>query len=619
MAALAVAAHPAAQPGAAFDILIRNGLLVDGTGAAGVVTSVGIRGGRIAEIGALAGATARETIDARGLVIAPGFIDVHTHVDEIATQPAIPHFVRMGVTTVIAGNCGGSAVDVAKGLAEVEAAKPAINYATLVGHNTVRREVMGTANRQATPAELTKMEALVDQAMRDGAVGFSTGLQYVPGTYAETGEIVALARAAAKRGGVYATHMRNEGTTLEEAVGEAINIAEQAQCPLEISHLKVDAPSRWGASAKALAMIDAARARGLRVNADQYLYDAASSNLGIRFPSWVLEGGQEKINERLDDDATWAKIRAEMRELIRERGLEDYNFARIAEYRTDRSLNGLTIPQASQKVLGAADLATQQEMMRKMLRAGGASMVYHFMSDDDLTRILKHPMVSIASDSGLNTFGEGVPHPRGYGNAVRVLGRYVREQKVITLEEAIRKMTSLPADQFCVRGSRPAGGGQGRRRRGVRCGHRGRSRHLCGAASVSDWHRARAGERRARRPRRDADRRPPRPGAAPPLGPGTIARNLRQFLPRWQKRRHFGRYRARPHPLGAGGAVLAGLLRRGIDVRRRQERYRRRRHETRCVHGHHPGERARDVRKVADDDGIGVPVREVERFDLATE
>jgi N-acyl-D-amino-acid deacylase len=448
MAALAVAAQPAAQPGATFDILIRNGLFVDGNGAPGLVTNVGIRDGRVAAIGALGGTTARETIDASGLVIAPGFIDVHTHVDEIATQPAIPHFVRMGVTTVVAGNWGGSAADVAKGFAEIEAARPAINYATLFGHNTVRREVMGTVNRQATPAELTKMEALLDQAMRDGAVGFSTGLQYVPGTYAETGEIVALARVAARRGGVYATHMRNEGTTLEEAVGEAINIAEQAQCPLEISHLKVDAPSRWGASAKALAMIDAARARGLRVNADQYLYDAASSNLGIRFPSWVLEGGQDAINQRLDDDATWAKIRAEMRELIRERGLEDYGFARIAEYRADRALNGLTIPQASQKVLGAADLATQQELMRRMLRAGGASMVYHFMSDDDLTRILKHPMVSIASDSGLNTFGEGVPHPRGYGNAVRVLGRYVREQKVITLEEAIRKMTSLPADQF---------------------------------------------------------------------------------------------------------------------------------------------------------------------------
>lgn len=454
--ALAVAApatqpQPTAQPAATFDLLIRNGLVVDGTGAPGRVASVGIRAGRIAEIGALDGATAGLTIDAAGLTVAPGFIDVHTHVDEIATQPAIPHFVRMGVTTVVAGNCGGSAADVAKAFAEVQSARPALNYSTLIGHNTVRRAVMGTANRQATPDELKKMEGLVEKAMADGAVGFSTGLQYVPGTYAETAEIVALARVSARRGGVYATHMRNEGTTLEDAVAEAIDIAEQARCPLEISHLKVDAPSRWGASAKALEMIDAARARGLRVNADQYLYDAASSNLGIRFPSWVLEGGQERINERLDDEATWAKIRAEMRELIRERGLEDYTFARIAEYRTDRSLNGLTLPQAAQKVLGAADLAAQQELMRRMLRAGGASMVYHFMSDDDLNRILRHPMVSVASDSGLNTFGEGVPHPRGYGNAVRVLGRYVREQKVISLEEAVRKMTSLPADQFGFR------------------------------------------------------------------------------------------------------------------------------------------------------------------------
>ena len=438
----------------AFDLVIRNGLVVDGTGAPARVAAVGIRDGRVVAVGDLGRARAGRTIDATGLVVAPGFIDVHTHVDEMAGQPAIPHFVRMGVTTVVAGNCGSSASDVAAAFTAIEAARPAVNFATLVGHNTVRRAVMGTENRQATPDELRRMEALVDQAMADGAVGFSTGLQYVPGTYAETAEIVALARVAGRRGGVYATHMRNEGTSLEEAVAEAIGVAEQAQCPLEISHLKVDAPSRWGASARALAMIDAARARGLRVNADQYLYDAASSSLGIRFPSWVLEGGQERIAERLDDDATWEKIRAEMRELIRERGLEDYAFARIAEYRADRSLNGLTIPEAAQKVLGGADLATQQELMRRMLRAGGASMVYHFMSDDDLHRILRHPMVSIASDSGLNTFGEGVPHPRGYGNAVRVLGRYVRELKVLTLEEAVRKMTTLPADQcgFADRG-----------------------------------------------------------------------------------------------------------------------------------------------------------------------
>ncbi len=435
------------QSAAPLDLLIQGGRVVDGTGAPARNADVGIRGGRIVSVGRVT-EPARATIDATGLIVAPGFIDVHTHVDEIATLPSIPHFVRMGVTTVIAGNCGGSALDVAKAFLEIEAAKPALNYATLVGHNTVRREAMGTANRQATPEELRKMETLVAKAMEDGAVGFSTGLQYVPGTYAETAEIVALAKIAARKGGVYATHMRNEGTELEKAVAESINIAEAAQCPLEISHLKVDAPSKWGASARALEMIDQARARGLRVNADQYVYDAASSNLGIRFPSWALEGGQDKINERLKDDATWQKIRAEMRDLIRERGLENYSFARIAEYRADRSLNGLTIPEASQKVLGKNDLATQQEMMRRMLMAGGASMVYAFMGEDDIARILRHPMVSIASDSGLNVFGEGVPHPRGYGNTVRALGLYVRERKVISLEEAVRKMTSLPAAQF---------------------------------------------------------------------------------------------------------------------------------------------------------------------------
>lgn len=429
------------------DLLIRGGRVIDGTGAPARAADVGIRNGQIVAVGAI-GEPATRTIDAKGLVVAPGFIDVHTHVDEIATQPAIPHFVRMGVTTVIAGNCGTSAPDLASAFTAIEAAKPALNYATLFGHNTVRREVMGTANRQATPDELQKMQALVDKAMTDGAVGFSTGLQYVPGTYAETAEIAALATVAGRKGGVYATHMRSEGTELEKSVAEAIGIAEAAKSALEISHLKVDAPSKWGSSARALEVIDAARKRGVRVNADQYVYDAASSSLGIRFPSWVLEGGQPKINERLLDEPTWQKIRAEMRELIRERGLEDYNFARIAEYRADRTLNGLTIPQAAQKTLGKADLATQQEMMRRMLMAGGASMVYHFMGDDDIARILRHPMVSIASDSGLNTFGEGVPHPRGYGNAVRALGLYVRERKVIGLEEAVRKMTSLPADQF---------------------------------------------------------------------------------------------------------------------------------------------------------------------------
>ena len=446
VALTAVVAHPTAQQ--KFDVLIRGGSVVDGTGSPARLADVGITTGRISAVGNLVNATAVTTIDARGLVVAPGFIDVHTHADELADHPRAEHFVRMGVTTVVAGNCGGSADDIAMALAEIEKTRASVNYATLVGHNTVRRAVMGSANRQATPAELEKMQALVTRAMRDGAVGFSTGLQYVPGTYAQQSEIVALARAAAREGGLYATHMRNEGTELEAAVQEALAVGEGAQCPVEISHLKVDAPSRWGASAKALALIDAARAKGMKVNADVYVYDAASSTLGIRFPSWVLEGGQDKINERLDDAATWARIKEEMKGLIRERGLENYDFARIASYRSDPSLNGLSIPQAAEKLLGKNDLEAQLETMRRMLRAGGASMVYQFMSEDDIGRILRHPQVAIASDSGLNVMGSGVPHPRGYGNSVRALARYVRERKVIGLEEAVRKMTSLPAGHF---------------------------------------------------------------------------------------------------------------------------------------------------------------------------
>jgi N-acyl-D-amino-acid deacylase len=444
---LAVAAG-CARGDDAYDVVIRGGLVVDGTGARAYEADVAIKDGRIAAMGRLGDARAATEIDARGRAVAPGFIDVHTHADDLAEHPLAEHFARMGVTTVVAGNCGSSALEVAEAFARIQAAGTSINFATLVGHNTVRREVMGTERRAATADELARMEALVARAMADGAVGFSTGLQYVPGTYAGTDEIVALASRAAAYGGLYATHMRNEGTELEAAVREAIEVGERAGLPVHISHLKVDAPIRWGASADALRLIEDARDRGVLVTADQYLYDAASSSLGIRFPSWVLEGGQDIIIQRLDDEATWTRIRAEMRELIAERGIEDYGFARIASYGADADLNGLTIPEAADRVLGARDLGAQMELMRRMLRAGGASMVYQFMSDEDIIRILQHPEVALASDSGLHVRGRGVPHPRGYGNNPRALGHYVRERNALPLEEAVRKMTGLPAAIF---------------------------------------------------------------------------------------------------------------------------------------------------------------------------
>lgn len=444
--ALAVVSAGSQQP--QYDLVVTGGRVIDGTGAPARRADVAISGGRIAAIGAISRDAARETIDATGLVVAPGFIDVHTHADDLVDAPRAENFVRMGVTTIVAGNCGGSALDVGAALQKLRDGGASVNFATLVGHNTVRRAVMGTENREATLDEVRKMKALVWKAMADGAVGFSTGLQYVPGTYAKLNELIELARVAGNEGGVYASHMRNEGTALEAAIEETLRIGETAGARVQISHLKVDSPSRWGASAKALSMIDAARRKGVDIAVDQYAYTAASSTLGIRFPSWALEGGQQKIAERLSDPPTWLKIKTEMAALLGERGLADLSFAVVASYRADPSFNGLSMKQVAAKLKGADSADAQFEAARDMMLAGGASMVYHFMSDNDVERIMKHPLVGVASDSSVLTPGSGAPHPRGYGNNARVLGEYVRERKVIGLEEAVRKMTSLPARHF---------------------------------------------------------------------------------------------------------------------------------------------------------------------------
>jgi N-acyl-D-amino-acid deacylase len=448
IAAVLFAAAPRAQDPVRFDLLIVGGTVVDGSGAPGRRADIGISKGRIAEIGTLGRERGDQVIDASGLVVAPGFIDVHTHADNLAEQPRAENFARMGVTSIVAGNCGSSALDVAAAFETLRQRGAAVNFATLVGHNTVRRAVMGTENRPARADELTRMKSLVFRAMADGAVGFSTGLQYVPGTYAGTSELIELARVAGNAQGVYASHMRNEGTELEKSMAETIRVGEAAGARIQISHLKVDSPNRWGASAAALSLINEARDRGVDVQADQYAYTAASSSLGIRFPSWVLEGGQAAIEKRLNDEAVWNGIKAEMRGLLAERGLSDLSFAIVASYRADASLNGLSMKQVAARLVGADTADAQLEAARSMMLQGGASMVYHFMSDDDVERIMRHPYVGFASDAGVLTFGAGVPHPRGYGNAARVIGLYVREKKVLSLEDAVRRMTSLPAGHF---------------------------------------------------------------------------------------------------------------------------------------------------------------------------
>ena len=447
-AAAAIVLLVGSQQPARYDVAIVGGQVLDGSGRPPRRLDIGIAEGRIAMLGAVPRRDARDVIDASGLIVAPGFIDVHTHADDLAEQPLADNFVRMGVTTVIAGNCGTSALDVGDALAGVARVGTSINFATLIGHNTVRAEVMGSANRLPSIPELTRMRSLVWRAMVDGAVGFSTGLQYVPGTYAKTPEIIDLARVAGNAGGVYATHMRNEGTALEASIEESIRVGITAGARVQISHLKVDSPSRWGISEKALAMIDAARGRGVDVMADQYAYTAASSSLGIRFPAWALEGGQPAIAARLNDPEQWARIKREMIGLLAERGLRDLSFAVVASHAANPLLNGLDMARVAAKLKGSDSADAQFEAARDLMLANGAAMVYHFMSDQDVERIMRHPFVDIASDSGVLVAGRGVPHPRGYGNNPRVLGEYVRKRHVISLEEAVRKMTSLPAGHF---------------------------------------------------------------------------------------------------------------------------------------------------------------------------
>lgn len=454
LAVIALVSIASGQTPAPFDLILAGGTVIDGSGAAARTADVGIRDGRIAAIGNLSRAEARERVDVAGLTVAPGFVDVHTHADDVAERPEAANFVRMGVTTIVAGNCGSSAVDVAKALDDIRSTRVAVNFATLVGHNSVRAAVMGSARRDPTIPELERMQALVHKAMADGAIGFSTGLQYVPGTYAATPEIIALARVAANAGGIYTSHMRNEGTQLEEAIGETLHVGRMSGARVQISHLKVDAKKAWGgASERALKMIDEARDGGQNVRADQYAYTAAGSGLGIRFPSWALEGGREKIQERLNDPATWQRIKKEMVGLVKERGFEDLSWATVASYQADPSLNGLSMADVAQRLHGARTADAQFEAARTLMLGGAPSMVYHFMDEGDVERIMRHPMVAVAADAGvLQPNASTRPHPRGYGNNARVLARYVRERKIVRLEEAIRKMTSLPAEHFGLAG-----------------------------------------------------------------------------------------------------------------------------------------------------------------------
>jgi N-acyl-D-amino-acid deacylase len=452
------------------DLILRNCRVVDGMGHPWFRADVAIERDRIVAIGDLA-TSARRMIDLGGRVLAPGFIDIHTHCDfTLPRYPRAQAMVRQGVTTVVGGNCSFSPFPVtperldlmrsysafldaginwswntaAEYAAMLESLPLGINIALQVGHGAVRIAAMGFENREPTSNEMEHMQALVAQAMEDGAVGFSTGLIYSPSGYSETQELVVLAEVAGLYGGFYSSHIRGEGATLLDSVTEAITIGREARVPVQLSHHKAVDERNWGRTRESLELIDAAHAEGLDVLADQYPYTAGSTTLSALLPGWAVEGGVDAMQARLRDPAARARIREGILESERF-GAETVLVASVPDGPL-KQYEGLRLSEiATQRGQDAVDAALD------LVTAEGAriGMITFSMSEDDVRRVMQHPSVAIASDGWtLSPEAGGKPHPRSYGTYVRVLGHYVRDERVLTLEEAVRKMTSLPAGRL---------------------------------------------------------------------------------------------------------------------------------------------------------------------------
>lgn len=442
-----------ASSSASYDLLVRGGTVVDGTGSDRFRADVAVAGDTIARVarGGIPADSAARVLDAAGLVVAPGFIDNHAHVEtSFDDRPLAENFLRQGITTVLASlHSRDQPYPLSAYMDSLRRDGLAPNIGFFAGHTWARERVLGHADRAPAGEEMAAMRSLVREAMEDGALGLSTGLQYIPAAYAETEEVIALAKVASAHGGIYSSHMRNEARGLLSSVRELIRIADEADIPAQIQHHKAFGPGQWGWSRKSLALIDSARAEGLDVKHDLYPYTAASTGWDVLFPEWALAGGTDSLLARLDDRATREKIRAEMREEWRAVWTGD-DLCRI-QFRTVDALTGYDGRRL-------CDLAEDRGMpneidagitlVMELAREGGFSAIYHAMSEEDVRRIMSHEWAMIETDGDAVAFGRGFPHPRSYGAFPRVLARYVRELGVLEMEEAVKKMTSMPADQI---------------------------------------------------------------------------------------------------------------------------------------------------------------------------
>ncbi len=445
--AAAFGVGPRAQVGPQYDLVFRGGRVLDGTGAPWVRADVAVKGDAIALVAPRIDAPAARVVDATGLVVSPGFIDIHTHARRgIFTVPTADNYTRQGVTTIYEGPDGSSPLPIKAFLQKVAATKISPNFGTFVGQGSVREAVIGTVDRKATPAEIEKMRGLVRQGMLDGAVGLSTGLFYVPGIFTPTEEVIELGKVAGAMGGIHVSHMRNEATGVLDSVRETIAIGEQGHLPTQVTHHKIIGVQNWGRSVETLKLVYEARARGVDATIDQYPYTASATSMNALFPPWALEGGRTEIVKRLQDTTQRAKIKATVVDNIKfDRGGGDPKNISVSSCAWDPSLAGRNIAEITQQRGLAPTPENAAETVMDIVEKGGAQGIFHAIDEKDLERIIACPLTMIASDGEVPIFGQAAPHPRSYGTFARVLAVYVHDKGLLTLEEAVRKMTSLPA------------------------------------------------------------------------------------------------------------------------------------------------------------------------------